>query len=234
MQTTFIISWTILATIFFGAMTIIVSFLSKGGDKPHKVASMWAESILFISGIRVRVRGLSNISPDRSYIYMPNHQSYFDIPVLMAYLRVQFRWLAKVELFKIPIFGQAMQRAGYISIDRSNRKSAFKSLRQAAETIRNGVSVVIFPEGTRSRDGSISPFKKGGFIVAIDSEVPIVPVILHGTRSIMSRQRLTINPRDVEVEIRPPVETSEYTRKTKGDLLENIRQIICDRFTVDG
>jgi 1-acyl-sn-glycerol-3-phosphate acyltransferase len=96
-------------------------------------------------------------------------------------LPVQFRWLAKAELFKIPIFGRAMRGVGYISIDRSNRKSAFESLKQAALTIRNGTSVLIFPEGTRSRDGRILPFKKGGFVLAVDAGVPVVPIIIKGT-----------------------------------------------------
>ena len=100
----------------------MTSLFDRTGDKVHGVARMWATSILWVSLVRVRVRGLSRLEPDRSYIFMSNHQSNFDIPVLLAFLPVQFRWLAKAELFKIPIFGCAMQRAGYISIDRSNRE----------------------------------------------------------------------------------------------------------------
>ena len=117
--------------------------------------------ILFVSRIKVTVKGISNIDPSKSYIFMPNHQSNFDIPVLLGCLPAQFRWLAKAELFRIPLFGRAMRGCGYISIDRSNRKSAFRSLQKAADTIRNGVSVLIFPEGTRSLDGKIRSFKKG-------------------------------------------------------------------------
>jgi 1-acyl-sn-glycerol-3-phosphate acyltransferase len=161
---------------------------------------------------------------------MSNHQSSFDIFVLLAYLKVQFRWLAKAELFRIPLFGFAMKRAGYISIDRSNRRAAFKSLKTASEIIRGGVSVIIFPEGTRSLDGNIRPFKSGGFVIAVESGVPIVPVILHGTRSIMAKDRLRIEPGDVTVEIAEPIETADYTRKTRDDLLNKIREVICDRF----
>ncbi len=230
MQTVFIISWTVLATILFGPAMVFASFFSKKGDMPHKIASIWAKSILLASGVNVKVRGFSNINPDRSYIFMVNHQSFYDIPVLLAHLRVQFRWLAKEELFRIPIFGHAMKGASYISIDRSNRKSAFESLRRAAETIRNGASVLIFPEGTRSGDGNISPFKKGGFVLAIDSGVPIVPVIIHGTWSMMARNRLFITPRDVLIEIRTPIRTSVYSRKNKDDLMKNVRQVICESF----
>lgn len=230
MQTVVTISWTILSTIFFGTMAIIVSFLDEKGNAPHKVARVWAKSILFASRIKVTAKGLSKIDHSGSYIYMANHQSLFDIPVLLAYLRVQFRWLAKVELFKIPIFGQAMTRAGYISIDRSNRKSAFESLRRAGEIIQGGVSVMIFPEGTRSRDGNISPFKKGGFVLAVDSGVPIVPVIIHGTRAIMPTKQMTIKPGEVLLEIALPVQTSAYTRKNKDELMKHVRQIMCQYF----
>jgi len=118
---------------------------------------------------------------------MSNHQSNFDIPVLLAHLPVQFRWLAKAELFKIPIFSRAMRGAGYVRIDRFNRESAIQSIKEAAAKMKDGVSVMIFPEGTRSHDGSIRPFKKGGFVMAVDTGVPIVPVILQGTLPIMDK-----------------------------------------------
>ena len=161
---------------------------------------------------------------------MPNHQSNFDIPVLLGYLSVQFRWLAKAELFKFPVFGRAMRGCGYISIDRSNRKSAFKSLWEAARTIREGTSVLIFPEGTRSQDGQIRPFKKGGFVLAVESGVPIVPVIIHGTWSIMPRNRWRIDPQNVLLEIKTPIETADYTRRTKDDLLAKVQQSIRESF----
>jgi 1-acyl-sn-glycerol-3-phosphate acyltransferase len=123
-----------------------------------------------------------------------------------------------------------MKRAGYISIDRSNRKSAFESLSEAARIIRDGRSVLIFPEGTRSRDQSIKTFKKGGFVLAVESGVPIVPVIIHGTWRIMSRNGLMIRPGNVTVEILPPVETKDYSRKTKDDLLERIREVMVTHF----
>jgi 1-acyl-sn-glycerol-3-phosphate acyltransferase len=230
MQTVCIVFWTVIVTVFFSIMTIFVSFLSKTGELTHKVVSVWARFILFGSGVRVKVRGYYYIDPSESYIYMPNHQSDFDIPVLLAHLKVQFRWLAKAELFKIPFFGQAMRRAGYISINRKERRAAFESLKKAAEMIRNGVSVLIFPEGTRSNDGKIAPFKKGGFLLAVDSGVPIMPIIIYGTREIMPKDRLVIKPGNVILEIRKPIETYAYTRKRKNDLIETVRQVICESF----
>ena len=123
-----------------------------------------------------------------------------------------------------------MRGCGYISIDRSNRKSAFKSLEKAADTIRNGASVLIFPEGTRSLDGKIRTFKKGGFVLTVDSGVPIIPVIIHGTYSIMPKSRIMVKPGNVTLKILQPIETAEYTRKTKDDLMEKTRDIICKSF----
>ncbi|MEW6674112.1 MAG: lysophospholipid acyltransferase family protein [Thermodesulfobacteriota bacterium] len=227
-RTVFVIIWTVMATVFFSFLAILASLLDKKGEAPHLVARVWGRSLLFAAGVKVTVENPDNIDPSRSYIYMSNHQSNFDIPVLLAYLPVQFRWLAKVELFRIPIFGFAMQRAGYISIDRSDRKAAILSLKRAAEIIRGGVSVLIFPEGTRSRDGNIRPFKSGGFILAIDSGVPIVPVIVHGTWPIMPKDRLRVRPGNVVLEIREPVETSPYSRSDKAALLDKIRGIITE------
>ncbi len=229
-RTLFIIIWIIFATIVLGMIAIISSFFSKQGNAPHIIGRFWGKSILFVSRIKVTVKGISNIDPSKSYIFMPNHQSNFDIPVLIGCIPAQFRWLAKAELFKIPLFGRAMRGCGYISIDRSNRKSAFKSLEKAAETIRNGASVLIFPEGTRSLDGKIRDFKKGGFVLTVDSGVSIIPVILHGTWSIMPKSSLRIMPGNVTLEILPPIETTEYTRKTKDDLMDKVRNIICQSF----
>ncbi len=223
-RTLFIIAAVVFLTAFYASLSLAVSFFGSPARSVHKIAQIWGRCILLISGIRVRVLGLSRLDTAQSYIFMANHQSNFDIPVLLAHLKVQFRWLAKAELFKIPVFGRAMRKAGYISIDRSDRKSAFLSLNQAVKTIRNGVSVLIFPEGTRSRNGRIQPFKKGGFVLAVEAGVPIVPVVVHGTWSIMAKDGLLIRPGTVTVEILPPVETQTYSRKTKEALLERIRQ----------
>jgi len=222
--------WVVLSTAVLGVIAISVSFFTRTGNVVHIIARIWGRAILFVSRIRVNVRGLENIDPSQSYIYMANHQSNFDIPVLLAHLPVQFRWLAKAELFKIPIFGRAMRGAGYVEIDRFNQESAFKSLDMAAGKLKNGVSIMMFPEGTRSRDGKIRPFKKGGFVMAIDSGEPIVPVIIKGTWPIMAKSSLRINAGDVTLQIERPIRTTGYTRDTKQDLVESVRSVICRGF----
>lgn len=227
-RTLYIAIWVIFATLVLGLVVIFLSFFVRSGNPMHKIARFWGRSILIVSRIKVSVKWPADIDRSKSYIYMSNHQSNFDIPVLLGHLKVQFRWLAKMELFKIPIFGHAMRKAGYISIDRNKRESAFKSLKNAARKIKSGVSVLIFPEGTRSRDGKIRPFKKGGFIMAIDSGAPIVPIVISGTRSIMTKGSIKINPGKVSVVVHQPIQTSVYTRETKEALMERVRRIIRD------
>ncbi|NVM23199.1 MAG: 1-acyl-sn-glycerol-3-phosphate acyltransferase, partial [Desulfobacterales bacterium] len=204
----FIAIVAILITIVCALAAIGASLWKKGGNLAHLVGRLWGKSILFVSRGRVSVQGLHHIDPCATYIYMANHQSMFDIPALIGYLPVQFRWLAKAELFRIPVFGYSMARVGYISIDRSNRKSAHKSLQAAARKIAQEVSVVIFPEGTRSTDGQILPFKAGGFYLAIHSGRPIVPVVIYGTRNVMPKGSLRIRPGRIIISINPPVETA--------------------------
>ena len=229
-RSTYIILWVVLSTIFWGTIAIIISFFTRTGNPVHLVARYWARGILFVSRVKVTVNGLANIDPSQSYVYMSNHQSNFDIPVLLAHLPVQFRWLAKAELFKIPLFGRAMRGAGYVKIDRFNQESAFESINEAARKMKNGVSVMIFPEGTRSRDGNIRSFKKGGFVMAVDAGVPIVPVILLGTWTLMAKSSLKINTGDVSLNIKTPIATTDYTRDNKDDLIKSVRDVICEGF----
>jgi 1-acyl-sn-glycerol-3-phosphate acyltransferase len=218
--------WIVCVTIVLGLVCIAISFVDATGNAIHAVVKGWARSILWISGMRVKINGLDRLDPDRSYIFMANHQSNFDIPVLLGTMTIQTRWLAKAELFKIPIFGRAMRRAGFISIDRSNRESAFRSLEKAADTIRSGTSVLIFPEGTRSEDGKIRSFKKGGFVLAVDAAVPVVPVVIHGTFQVMPKNRLRIRPGPAVIDILDPIDTSGYTRANRNQLMSNIRDIM--------
>jgi 1-acyl-sn-glycerol-3-phosphate acyltransferase len=225
-RTLVVYAWVVFSTVICGITATLCSFFSRTGNLPHLVARFWGNSILMANLTKVSLSGLHHIDPSQPLIYMANHQSNFDIPVLLGKLPVQFRWLAKAELFKIPIFGRGMRGCGYISIDRSDHKAAVLSLKEAARTIRAGASVLIFPEGTRSPDGRIQPMKKGGFILAIEAGVPIVPIIIHGTRNIMAKGESRINPGNVRLDIKPPIITSAYTRKDKDRLLAKIQTII--------
>lgn len=227
-HTVIIYAWIFIATFVLGLVAIGVSYFSKTGNSVHRVAQIWGSSILWISGIKVHISGMENIDPTQSAIYMSNHQSNFDIPVFFGALPIQFRWVAKAELFKIPIFGQGMRGAGYISIDRSDTRSAIKSLKRAVEKIRNGTSVLFFPEGTRSNDGALLSFKKGGFIMAVEANVPIVPMAVSGTYQVMPKGSKLIHRRLAYLVIQPPIDTSPYTRKNHDDLMQHVRDAIGD------
>lgn len=218
--------WVVIATFFLGVLAIAVSFFSRSGNPVHRIGRVWGRSILAVSGIRVSVTGIERIAVDQPYVFMANHQSNLDIPVLLGHLPVQFRWLAKAELFRIPVFGQAMRGAGYISIDRADRQAAIESLRQAAAKIRSGYSILIFPEGTRSLDGELKAFKKGGFVMAIGAGVPIVPVALRGTYGIMPKNTWLIRPKDVAVMIGEPLATAGFTLDSKEALMQAVRNAI--------
>jgi 1-acyl-sn-glycerol-3-phosphate acyltransferase len=225
-RTAVIFAWVALATVLFG---LLVIGLSMSPDTAHlipRVARVWGRSILAVSGVRVRVLGRERIDSTAGFIFMANHQSNYDIPVLLGHLPAPFLWLAKAELFRIPIFGRAMRGAGYIPIERSNRQAAIETLRQAAGIVRQGGSVVIFPEGTRSMDGTLKPFKKGGFIMAIEAGAAIVPVALRGTFDIMPKRRLLIRPRDVTLLIGAPIATTGYSLHTKEMLMDAVRNAL--------
>lgn len=229
-KTTYIYAWIFLGTVTMGTFVILCTLVSGDQHLTHRIAIAWARSILRVAGIRVKVLGREHLDPRAAYILMPNHQSHFDIPVLLGRLNLDFRWLAKAELFRIPVFGRAMRGCGYISIDRRNRDSAFESIRRAGEAIRGAVSVLIFPEGTRGTGGGILPFKKGGFILAVDSGVPILPMAIHGTRRILPKNGMLVDPGPVVLCFQPPIDTTAYGRESKEALMERVRGAIEEAF----
>ncbi len=214
------------ATILCGTGAMVFALISRGGNLSHLIGRLWGRILLFAAGVKVRVDGLKNIDPDQAYVFAANHQSQFDIFVLLAYLPIQFRWLAKKELFRIPFLGVGMKGAGYIPIDRSNRKEAFKSIDLAAARVREGTSVVIFPEGTRTVDGTLQSFKKGGFHLAIKSKRPIVPVSLSGTFAILPKKGFRIRPQTVLIYLGDPVPTEDIGVQDRDWLISEIRRRI--------
>lgn len=194
-------------TLFIIVTGVPVSFINP--DYLHNYARLWAKVGLRLAGVRLQVSGQEHLHPDAPVIYMSNHGSNFDILALFAGLPGQFRWLAKEELFRIPLFGLAMRRIGYIPLDRSDRRKALHSMTEAAKRIRAGASVVIFPEGTRSADGILQPFKKGGFLIALKAGVPVQPVAISGSFAIMPKTSRRIHGGLIEVRILPAIATAE-------------------------
>ena len=225
LRTTFFYVMVIYSTIFLGMATVIVAYVTKKSDLAHLVGRLWGNVNLWAAGVTVKVTGLENIDPRQSYVYAANHQSWFDIFTILGKLPVQFRWLAKEELFKFPFLGAAMSAIGYISIDRSDRHKAFNSLNQAARKVQSGTSVVIFPEGTRSPDGLLQEFKKGGFILSIKSQRPVVPVCISGSHRVLpKRGSWDIEPGVIHMTIGAPIPTAGLTVKDRDQLMADLRE----------
>ena len=220
-----------LLTLLLGSLAIIGCLIIPNGNALIWCARPWARGILMVCGTRVRVRGAGAIPSDRAVIYATNHQSLFDVLALVRALPGQYRMIAKKELFAIPVFGWALWLAGFIKIDRSDRERAFQSLDLAAGKIRSGMSVVVFPEGTRSPDGSLQPFKKGGFVLAIQTGCPLVPVSISGSRAVMSKDSLEIRRGVIDVVIGEPIDASRYSFEQRDELIAETRHAIESGFS---
>lgn len=214
-------------TVFFCLWGILVSLFDKDGRKVHFYAAVpWAKLILWSCGIKVTATGNENIDPKVSRIYMTNHQSYFDIFALLAYVPVHFKFILKKELMEIPLFGLAMRKAGYIGVDREDPKEAILSMRKAGEKLKSGASLVVFPEGTRSVDGRLLPFKRGAFNLAIKSGCDIVPLAICNSYLIVSKGSLKVNRGGFEMAIGKPISTNGYTKKDIFQLIDKVRDAI--------
>ena len=216
----------VLATIFFGTISLIVSFFDNTGALQIRVARAWARTLLRVSGVRVHVEGLERIDPAGSYVFVSNHLSYMDTPVALAHIPAQFRFLAKRGLFQIPFLGTHLSRAGHIPVPRGDPRAAVRTLQTAAEAIQQKrISMLIFPEGGRS-EGILRPFKEGGAYIAIRSGAPIVPLVMIGTRQILPYGSGIVLSGDVTLRVLPPLDTSQLTLKDRGALTEKLRALI--------
>lgn len=206
---------------------LVLSLFDRDEKRVHFYGAVpWAKMILWVSGVKVRISGLQNVEPGVPRVYMTNHQSFFDIFALLAYIPVDFKFILKQELMKIPLFGPAMRRAGYIGIEREDPRKAVKGMKEAAQKIRGGVSVVMFPEGTRGVDGKLLPFKRGGFNLALKSGCDIVPVAISESYRIVPKGSLKINKGSFDIHIGEPISVKGYNRKNINQLMDRVREVI--------
>ncbi len=227
----FIAVWTIMMSTW----GIMISVFDKTGRKVHFFcAAPWAKIILRVCGIRVRVRGLENLDTEVPRIYMTNHQSFFDIFTLLACLPVNFKFILKQELMNLPVFGPAVKKAGYIGIERGDPRKAVKSMNLAAERIKNGASVLIFPEGTRSPDGRLGQFKKGGFSLAIKSGCDIVPLAISDSCRIAPKGSLRIKKGSISLSIGKPISLAGYTKRKIPQLMDQVRDAMSSQMEKSG
>ena len=221
----FLVPFTLLCSL----CAVTAGLFDGSGRSGHACARFWSIWCLRMARIRLVVTGLDQVPGQGPVIYMGNHQGNFDIHSLTVAIPRLFSWVAKEELFRVPLFGSAMRRAGYIALDRSDGRKALKSMRQAAERIAAGTSVVIFPEGTRTVDGALLPFKRGAFLLAAKAGVPIVPFTINGSRERNPRNRLELVPGTISISFAAPIEVAGVA---EGELMERVRESIAARLEV--
>lgn len=216
----FFIPWTLFVVLTAFPVSLF------GENRVHRYGIIWGRGCLWLAGTKIRVQGAEHLPLHQSAVYIANHQSNFDIPALYAGLPIQFRWLAKKELFDVPLFGPAMKRCGYIPIDRSDRRQAMHSLNEAARQISEGASVIVFPEGTRTEDGQLQDFKKGGFLIAVKAQVPIIPIAIKGSYQVMAKNHFQLQPGKIEIKIFPPIATAGLKTNAIDTLMQQAREPI--------
>ena len=213
-------------TTVLGAAVIVAAFF-KVTDRPggifDKVPRWWSRATLWAAGAKVRLHGEENLGDGSPRIFVSNHVSWFDVPALAAVLP-RYKFVAKAELFKVPVFGWGIRALGMVEIQRENRKAAFEAYETAAKKIREGNSVVVYPEGTRGFDYALRPFKKGPFVLAVAAGVPIVPVLLHGTIEALPRGSLRAHPGTIDVHLLEPIPTAGYDYERRDELMQRVRE----------
>jgi len=222
--------WAGLAMLLVFIPIVVAASLSSTGNLAFTLSRAWAWVMLKVTGVRPEIRGREKIRPGQSYIIISNHQSHFDILALVIRLGIQFRWIIKKELRAIPLFGFALYKSKNIFIDRTDRDKAVQSIRDGIRRLPPGVSVLFFAEGTRSPDGAIQPFKKGGFTTAVESGLPILPVTVNGSRKILPKGDLAFKRGPIEVVVGDPVDTQGYAHDTLEELIDITRNTIIANF----
>jgi 1-acyl-sn-glycerol-3-phosphate acyltransferase len=226
LQSLFAFAAVIVLTIVMGTGALLLSLFRPRGDWVIRLGRLWARGISAASGVTVEASGVENVPLDRPAILLSNHASNFDMIALLMTIPRSFRVVAKRFLFHIPIFGWCLRVSGMIPIDREKRARAILSLEKAAERIRTGQPVLFFPEGTRSPDGRLLPFKKGAFVIAVKSGVPIIPVSVTGSSAVLAKKSIRIRPGRIVVRFGPEIPVAEYTLETKELLMARVREAI--------
>jgi 1-acyl-sn-glycerol-3-phosphate acyltransferase len=213
-------------TVVMGSAGTVAGLFDRSGDLTRNLARLWARVALAGAFVRVRVEGTAQVPRDAVAVFMSNHESWLDIPALLVAVPGQVRFLAKKSLFSVPFLGWAMRAMGFIPVDREHRATAVRSFEAAAERIRAGRSVLVFPEETRTIDGSLLPFQRGGFLIALKAGLPIVPVGLEGARRCMPKHSYLLRPGTVTVRFGGLVPTSGLGVTAKNDLMTRVRRDI--------
>ena len=219
----------ILATIIMGSISLLTSLFDPDGRAQHQISRVWSRMLLTVSGVKMQVEGLEKIDPGVTYVFVANHRSFMDIPVLLAYLPLQFRFLAKKGLFLIPFLGTHLRRAGHLPVVKDNPRASLKSMTDAARILRqHGMSVMLFPEGGRSKDGALQDFIEGAAYIAVKAGVPVIPIAMTGTREVLPMGSLQIMSGIVELRIGDPIPTANMTMQDRANLTQTMHDRVAD------
>jgi 1-acyl-sn-glycerol-3-phosphate acyltransferase len=219
-------------TVVLGTLSLLSSFVDRGGRIQHSFASTWSRLILKTIFSPVTIVGLENIDKSHPAVYAVNHQSALDIPMLYGHLPMQFRIIAKVELFRYPFMGWHLTRSGQIAVDEKNVRTNLRSLNRGVETIKSGMPLVVFPEGARTADGEIKKFLSGAFYIAVKAGVPVIPVAIVGTYEVLQMNHYVIHPGPMQMIIGKPISTAAYTTRDLDALSEKVKAAIEDMYYV--
>ncbi|MBI4164558.1 MAG: 1-acyl-sn-glycerol-3-phosphate acyltransferase [Acidobacteria bacterium] len=224
-RTAFVVLAACAYLLFVFTPKFFVSLITRKTDALYRAGVRGCRMAVWLAGIRVEVCGREKIPKDRAVIFMPNHQSMCDPPAMMASLPPVFV-LLKRSLFRIPVLGPAMRMHGFVPIDREHRERAMQAVEEAAAKLRSGHSFLVYPEGTRTRDGRLLPFKKGAFVMAMRAQAPIVPVSVSGAYKIMRKGGMALHPGTVRITFHEPVSTEGYAADDRRVVMEKVRAAI--------
>ncbi len=217
----------LIAAIPLSIIALVSTPIDRSGRTFHAMSRYWAKIILWLFGIKVRARGTENIEPERRYVYISNHASMFDIPAVVTGIPDDIRFVLKKELTRIPIWGWALKYGHYIVIDRGKARDAIKSLEEAGMRMRQGASVILFAEGTRTRDGKLQPFKRGAISLAVKAGIPVIPVTINNTFKILPKGSWHVKPTDIELVLEKPIPTDRFTgREGEQQLSQLVREAV--------
>ena len=220
----FLLAFWFTAIAILAPFLIALRLLTGNENMIYSPVRLFVRLGLWLVGVRVEVTGRERLDPAQPYIFTPNHQSMLEVPLFVTYLGRNPAYLAKKEVFKYPIFGYGIGLMGVVPVDRSNSPAAVESAKAATELLRNGKSYVVYPEGTRSPDGRLLPFKKGAFMMAIEAGVPVVPVTVSGATRIMPKAKIEVHPSTVRLTIHDPIPTTGYSRENVNELVAQARR----------
>ena len=221
-------AYLLLGSFIFSLLAMLVSWVPPRGSWTFGVSRLWSRCLLTASAVRLEATYDPALEPGKSYVFLCNHQSLFDIPVLLTTCPGEVRMMAKRSLFRVPFFGWSLYAAGYIPIDRGDRSTARNSFASALARIQAGTSILLFPEGTRSTTDTLLPFQRGGFLLAMKTGLPIVPVGIRGSREVQPKGSFAIRPGRIEVHYGAPLSVADYGVRRKGELIREVRRQVAD------